>query len=91
MRTYRRSLMDSAKSLKLRDLALPESRKSYTSSLAQEEVDAQKLPGGLEIRGGLRIATECELYTEEGEVLRGEMCTCGIARDLGHLWVEAQM
>ena len=64
--------VDYAKTLKLRlrvgDLDLPERRKRYASSREEEE-DAQMCPSGKAVESRTHIVGECEVHTEERDVL----------------------
>ena len=64
--------MNLAKTLKLRfsvgDLDLPE--RKHTSSRVEEEEDAQRCFCGNADESRTRVVGECELYEEEGNVLR---------------------
>ena len=69
--------MGFAKKLKLRfrvdDLGRPERRNRYTSSLEEEEIDAQRYPCGKSIESRTHIVGEREMYKEKRYMLEEEM------------------
>ena len=77
MKTYWHAPMNYAKTLKLRlrvgDLDLPESRKTYTSSRREEEEDAQMCPCGKALERTTHIVGEYEKHKEKRDVLEDEM------------------
>ena len=79
METYLHGPVDFPKTLKLRfrvgDVDVPERRKryEYTSSLGEEEVDAQMCLCGKAIERRTCILGDCEMYKEERHVLEEDM------------------
>ena len=71
---YLHGPMDYANTLKLRVRVrgrdLPERRIWYTSSRAEEKEGAETCSCGKADEGGAHILGKCELYKEEGNVLR---------------------